>query len=370
MRKSPSSKYLLYLAVVPVYRDACIRHLLEEHGGEVEILAGDRHLDPTVTTGLPEELVGRVKNIALLKRRALLQVGGWRKAIQAEVCVVDLNPRSVTSWTICAIRRLLRRRTLAWGHLHPRAGAQARTAPLRVSLRRLTNGTILYGYDSVVPAQEELPGQPVWVAPNSLYARARLKFDTSKNRRSLLYVGRLEPSKRVELLVDAFAQSDLRSRGYKLDIVGSGSMLGTMQEQVERHDLGDSVRFHGRIDDVNILQGIYSETLISISPGYVGLSLTQSLGFGVPVLYAEDAPHAPEIELKRFGGTRSYLPTTAPALATAMCQWVEELESEPIDGAALAQEIGTYYSAEAMADGLWAALEGKSLEVGPDGWPI
>ncbi|WP_186455479.1 glycosyltransferase family 4 protein [Rhodococcus rhodochrous] len=234
----------------------------------------------------------------------------------------------------------------------------------------MTNGTILYGYDSVVPAQEELPGQPVWVAPNSLYARARLKFDTSKNRRSLLYVGRLEPSKRVELLVDAFAQSDLRSRGYKLDIVGSGSMLGTMQEQVERHDLGDSVRFHGRIDDVNILQGIYSETLISISPGYVGLSLTQSLGFGVPVLYAEDAPHAPEIELKRFGGTRSYLPTTAPALATAMCQWVEELESEPIDGAALAQEIGTYYSAEAMADGLWAALEGKSLEVGPDGWPI
>ena len=103
----------------------------------------------------------------------LVQTGHWVDALRADVCVVDLNPRSLTAWILALVRRLLRRRTLAWGHLYPRAGANARSAPARAMLRRLTSGTILYGYDSVVPARFDLPKKPVWVAPEFTLSAVR-----------------------------------------------------------------------------------------------------------------------------------------------------------------------------------------------------
>lgn len=41
---------------------------------------------------------------------------------------------------------------------------------------------------------------------------------------------------------------------------------------------------------------VYANALVSVSPGYVGLSLTQSLSFGVPMLIAIDEAHVPEID--------------------------------------------------------------------------
>lgn len=370
MKRSAGPRYLMYLAVVPVYRESCMRLLLDAHASDIEVLAGDRHLDPTVTTGLPETLVARVRNVPLLGRRLLLQAGGWRKAVLADVCIVDLNPRSVTAWAICGIRKILNRRTLAWGHLHPRAGSSAPTAPLRILLRKWTSGTILYGYDSVVPARAEIPDQPVWVAPNSLYNAADIQYANHATRRSILYVGRLEEAKNVQILVDAFEKSNLWRCGYTLDIVGSGALEGHLRRRSADLKIENAVRLHGRIDNVGELREIYARALFSVSPGYVGLSLTQSLGFGVPVLYAADAPHAPEIELTRFGGTRSFGPANVDGLARSMSDWANEISNADIDGEYLSKQVRRYYSAESMAAGIWSAVTDTSVEFGADGWPM
>ncbi|WKN59474.1 glycosyltransferase [Rhodococcus opacus] len=362
-------RYVFYLAVVPVYRDACVRVLLKQHGDQVRFYAGEAHLDKTVKTGLAPDLVQRVRNVGILQNRVLIQVGHWREAMRSEVCVIDLNPRSVTAWGLAVARKILRRRTLAWGHLHPRAGASSRSAPVRIFLRRITDGTVLYGYDSVVPARTELPGKPVWVAPNSLYSTVDITAAENNERRRIMYVGRLEEAKNVQILVQAFALSGLSVAGYTLDIVGFGSLEPELIKQTKHFAVDKSVNIHGRIDSVTELSVLYAETAFSVSPGYLGLTLTQSLGFGVPMLYAEDAPHSPEIELKRFGGMRSFSPTSAEGLAAAMRSFVAELDEEPVNSQHLARSVSTYYSAEAMANGLWLALEGERSELGADGWP-
>ncbi|MFD6855985.1 glycosyltransferase [Rhodococcus sp. NPDC060090] len=369
VRESTSGKYVLYLAVVPVYRDACVRELMVRHGEDITIFAGEQHLDRTVRTGLPVDIVQRVKNFGLAGDRVLLQVGNWRDAINAEVTVIDLNPRSLTAWIIAGLRRLVKRRTLAWGHLHPRSGPESRTAPLRVLLRKFTDGTILYGYDSVVPARAELPDIPVWVAPNSLY-RARDIETRDEDRRGILYVGRLEQAKNVHLLVDAFADSKLWCEGMFLQIVGFGSLEEEILRTATLRGIRDHVRFFGKVHDVSALGDIYAETLFSVSPGYVGLSLTQSLGFGVPVLYAQDAPHSPEIELQRFGGMESFTPVSVGGLAKEMVAYTRKLAASPVDRERLSRQVRGTYSAEGMAQGIWDALTNKPSELGPDGWPI
>lgn len=362
------SKYVFYLAVVPIYRKSCLEAVRSSTGKDVTFFAGRSHLDKTVTTGISERHVVQVQNRALLGNRLLLQTGHLRDAICAEVCVVDLNPRSLTAWMLAVVRRLLGKRTLAWGHLYPRAGADSRTAPIRVLLRRLTAGTILYGYDSVVPARVDLPEKPLWVAPNSLYHAGVLRARAAKRSR-ILYVGRLERSKNVQLLIDAFIASALFEQGMTLDIVGFGAEEEGLRRSASDSVAREHIRIHGRIDDVDALEDLYAEALFSVSPGYVGLSMTQSFGFGVPMLYAEDEPHAPEIELTRFGGARCFAPSTSVALSKAMEKFADDLRSDPIDRDHLSDKIRNYYSAERMADGLVRALRNESADLSSDGWP-
>ncbi|WP_369293733.1 glycosyltransferase [Rhodococcus qingshengii] len=137
-------------------------------------------------------------------------------------------------------------------------------------LRRLTSGTILYGYDSVVPARFDLPKKPVWVAPNSLYPRSALQTGTGV-RTKIIYVGRLESAKNVQILTSAFKSSRLWEEGITLDIVGDGSLMGEIQGDIEVLDMKRYIHVHGQIDDIALLSELYSEALHSVSPGYVAL---------------------------------------------------------------------------------------------------
>jgi glycosyltransferase involved in cell wall biosynthesis len=333
--------------------------------GAIALYAGDRHIDETVRTGVTPSFYTGVRN-TVIGSRFLLQTGHWLVVIRACDVILDLNPRSLSSWILLLARRIMRRRTLLWGHLHPRAGVNSKTASLRRAMRRLSDGTVLYGYGSVQTALQELPSNPVWVAPNSLY-RADDIFPVDGQPTRILYVGRLEPAKKVELLVQAFAQSELSNKGIRLTIVGSGSQSASLAEDAERMGIANSVEFLGHIDDRQALQGIYSSAICSVSPGYAGLSLTQSLGFGVRMLVSRDEPHAPEIELARFGGVTYFDTDDATALAQALR--TASASATEADRSVLSAQVATTYSAEAMAIGLIAALDNKVQSLGSDGWP-
>ncbi|MFD9682919.1 glycosyltransferase [Rhodococcus sp. NPDC059969] len=365
-----SSKYSMYLAVIPTYRNPCIEVLREMENDDLCILASDYGLDPTVRTGIDKDFYERVRRIGIFGDKVLLQVGSWRNPLTASVTILDLNPRSLTAWGILALRRIMRRRTLVWGHLHPREGSSSKTAFLRRTMRRLSQGTILYGYASVVPARREIPHQPVWVAPNSLYKRAYINAENvTESRKSIVYVGRLVAEKNVDQLVPAFHRSGLKDKGAVLEIVGFGNASETIERQISDFGLEESVVLHGRIESPVELAEIYARSIMSVSPGYVGLSVTQSLGFGVPMLYPEDAPHAPEIELAVVGPMQSYSPTTEESLAVALRDYFLYLDSNPVSAGEISTKVGELYSAESMASGISAALRGQVVEFDKDGWP-
>ncbi|NSX38682.1 glycosyltransferase family 4 protein [Pseudarthrobacter oxydans] len=365
-RSVPSK--VMYLTVLPFYRQKCIESLLTQAEDRVCIYAGPRQLTASVTTGISPDLYRPLKAFFLFDRVIVLR-DHWADAIRAESLMVDLNPRCASAWAMLAIRKVLGRRTLVWGHLFPRAGAGSWTARLRRFMRSLANGTVLYGFDSVVPARQDLPEQPVWVAPNALYSRDVLGPCISKSApSSVIYVGRLVPEKKVDLLIQGFALAARNIDTARLKIVGQGSDLASLKTLANDLGCGDRISFLGPITETEKLERVYADALCSVSPGYVGLSLTQSLGFGVPMLIADNEPHAPEVELERFGGVLRFTEDDPSSLG-ALLQKVYLKEVEFPSAKELARPIQANYSAESMAMGLLDSLAGTPQDLDDTGWP-
>lgn len=351
---------MLFLAVLPKYRSECIRLVREELGPSLGIFVSPAHLDTSVRTGVPDEFYNEIKIYRLFRGRAFLQWGGMRAAIAAETTVVDLNPRSISAWLILLLRRSMGRRTLVWGHIHPQAGAASTTAGVRANMRRLASGTISYTYRDAEKARADLSDQKVWTAPNSLYLRNQIfpAENQSDSRSDVLYVGRFALAKKVDLLVRGFALAAQSEPRLKLTLVGGGRQEAELRQLVSAFGLQDRVEFPGWIDDLALLRPYYKAAFCTASPGFAGLGLTQSLGFGVPMVVANAEPHSPEIELEDCGGVSYFDSDSAEDLATAILSRWNERGRLPDSDVSLFVKVN--YSAESMADGLLAALENRN----------
>ena len=352
-------KAVVAVAVLPAYRDFFLEEAVQRAsaaGIDIDFCAGDAHIDPTVKTGSHPGLV-RLANVGLMGRKLMYQRGISSAVRGADVVVVDLNPRMLSAWLILLRGRVLGVRTLVWGHILPRKGESAKTVPLRRAMRRLARGVISYTWTDAGRVRTEDPDVPVWVAANGLYPASDLGYADETPRDAILYVGRMEKAKKPELLLEAFAlAADDLPAGTRLVFAGSGSELEPLRQRAEDLAVGDRVEFLGYVGTYDRLKALYESSLMSVSPGYVGLSLTQSLGFGVPMIVADDEPHAPEVELFDESCGRWFTADSATALATAM---VSEAASPRRDRDLLVERVKRRYSSSAMADGFVDALRGR-----------
>jgi len=143
-----------------------------------------------------------------------------------------------------------------------------------------------------------MPGADIVAAPNALYLQAEIvPAMPSTAPRNFICVGRLVPEKKVELLLTAFAiATEELPTDIRLVFVGDGPLRGSLETRAAMLGLADRVVFEGHRGTIDELRPLYRDAIASVSPGYVGLSLIQSIGFGVPMLFARDEPHSPEIE--------------------------------------------------------------------------
>jgi glycosyltransferase involved in cell wall biosynthesis len=347
----------MYLAVLPSYRRECVSLLRSRFGSTLRLFVSPAHLDASVKTGIDPTTYTEVRMRRLLGDRAFMQVGHWWAALSFRTLIIDLNPRSVTAWLLLCSRRLLRRRTLVWGHLYPVRGASSVTAKLRMMMRRAADGTVTYTYSSREAALSDLPGKPVWVAPNSLYPAAQITPAESTHRDSVLYVGRFAAAKKVDLLVRGFAELHRSAPAARLVLVGGGEQEAAIRELVHELGLTESVDLPGWQEGDAVLRPHFARAFCTASPGFAGLGLTQSLGYGIPCAVARNERHSPEIELADTGAVHWFESDNPLALAqTLMDLWRDRQQLPLLDTSA---QVRNLYSAEAMADGLTAALRNE-----------
>lgn len=137
----------------------------------------------------------------------------------------------------------------------------------------------------------------VFVAPNTTSVAEYVESPSGKN--SILFVGTLYKSKGVDKLLRAFHDAisgiDNIECPYTLDIVGKGDEMATLKSLANELGLSDKAIFHGPIYEENQLAILFSKALVCVSPTQAGLTVTKSMGYGVPMVTKRDAITGGEI---------------------------------------------------------------------------
>jgi glycosyltransferase involved in cell wall biosynthesis len=346
-----ASKIAVLQVVVPDYRVSFFDLLFARLESNLEILAGCEDFDPSVRPAGAFADSKRLRNHFLAGRRLLWQAGSLRSLLQADVAVMTLNPRILNVWAILVLRRILGKRTVLWGHAWPRAGQGSGTDRIRHLMRALADGFIVYTETQARELQQRMTGAQILAAPNALFKAVDLApTSSSRSPTNFVCVGRLIGTKKPDLLLRAFllAREQL-SHQCQLIFVGDGPLRLRLEREVAKAEATARVRFRGHVSGVGDLRAIYADALASVSPGYVGLNLIQSLGFGVPMLIARDEPHSPEIEAAVDGTNALFFSSDSEtALASLMITAFRTRESWLSRRRAIADTCSRTYTVDLM----------------------
>jgi glycosyltransferase involved in cell wall biosynthesis len=105
--------------------------------------------------------------------------------------------------------------------------------------------------------------------------------NATPSRGRLLYVGRLEPDKRVGLTLEIARR--LQSDGYSLDVVGTGTLAESLRGEAADLLAAGRVRFHGWQADV---APFFRNAAVLLHPAREGLGYAaiEAMAHGVPVV--------------------------------------------------------------------------------------
>lgn len=218
------------------------------------------------------------------------------------------------------MRRLHRGRpTLLWGHGLGRSWLGNR---IRAKLANRASGVILY-HERLISGMTDsgVDSSKIYVAHNSMAVDRPPSRDPHAELDTFVYVGRLQPRKRLDLLVRAFARlNGLLPRGHSvsLTILGDGEPRAQLGQLAYELGIGDKVRFRPGTFDPIQLRKLYQRAIAYVSPGHVGLGVVQSFGHGVPVVTFDHGGHAPEVNDIVDGWNGLLVPPTIDALADAL----------------------------------------------------
>jgi glycosyltransferase involved in cell wall biosynthesis len=180
-------------------------------------------------------------------------------------------------------------------------------------MRLLANKIIVYTHSQKQELELRMPNKKIYSAPNALYKKNEMLTNNSlKTIKNIIYVGRLTKKKKPLIMVKAFEIALKKlSKNVNLLIIGDGEEKQNIIEYVNNNKIASRVSILGHIGSYSELRELYHSSLVSLSPGYVGLSATQSLGFGVPMLVSRNENHSPEIESIKEGANALFFETNS-----------------------------------------------------------
>ena len=290
-------KLVILQTAIPDYRAEFFKHLRSSLIDKFELYGGDNYFEKSINSDVSIEKI-KAKNHFLLKRKLLFQTGVWSLLFKDVVLVLELNPRILSNWIILILRRLTAKETILWGHAWPRKGPKSKTEWLRNLMRKKANTIIVYTETQRKELQFRMPSKKIYAAPNALMERSKMRAGNFKDEpMNIIYVGRFTSKKKPLFLAKAFGKSLLKlPKNVKLIMVGEGEEKEKVISFIKKNNLEDKIIIKNHISEYEKLKELYDKSFFSISPGYVGLSVTQSFGFGVPILISKNENHSPEIE--------------------------------------------------------------------------
>ncbi|HET7481644.1 MAG TPA: glycosyltransferase family 4 protein [Actinomycetota bacterium] len=140
--------------------------------------------------------------------------------------------------------------------------------------------------------------------------------------RVALYVGRLVPHKRIDILIEAIAAAP----GFRLQIVGEGPDLDRLETCVADQDVEDRVEFLGALDHDEVMKRMLGADVLVSASAYEGLPhvAIEAMACGLPVI---TTPVGGMVEVVVDGDNGRLIHDATPqSFATALRELIEAPE--------------------------------------------
>jgi glycosyltransferase involved in cell wall biosynthesis len=282
--------------VLTTYRAAFFDALAQACQGGLSVCAGlPRPQEAiTVTNRLQFAEFVPVKNIHLLQGSFYLcyQQGltAWLENCSPQAMIAEANPRYLA--TPAAIRWMKRRGkpVLGWG-----LGAPPPGGPLS-GVRQSRRSAFLRPFDALITYSRQgaqdyarlgYPADKIFVAPNAVTARPSMPLPSRPaefdGKPTVLFVGRLQDRKRVDLLLQACAglPDALQPR---LVIVGEGPELSALEALAQT--VYPAAQFPGAKHGTELAAYFFAADLF-VLPGTGGLAVQEAMSYGLPVIMGQ-----------------------------------------------------------------------------------
>lgn len=129
----------------------------------------------------------------------------------------------------------------------------------------------------------------------------RFAVSPEPSSRTILFIGRLDPPKRPDLALRAFARTTATFPDAELLVVGDGVLAGESERLAQELGLGDRVRFLGSRDDVPELLAQAACVLLASDYESSPLAVVEGMAAGLPVVASDAAGIGELVEDGRTG---------------------------------------------------------------------
>jgi glycosyltransferase involved in cell wall biosynthesis len=318
---------------------------LRRRGVDIDVLT----TDADGTGRLPAEVAARREYEGVPVRyaarsRPAWPIGSRELAVALRACRCDLlHIHGLWNRVVWAAAREARRRGIPYV-LSPRGMLQGRSRShhawrkrVAYSLieRRTVTGAALLHATSLHEADDlrrQLPGAAVAVIPNGVELPVMRNGAERDDREpaTILFVGRVHPVKRLDLLVDAFVLTRRRRPEARLVIAGpdEGGLRSVLDARAG--DAAAGIIWTGAVDTAtrdSWLARASALALCSDSESF-GMTVVEAMAAGTPVVVTESCGW----ESVREHGAGVVAPQNAPALAAAFVRMLDDSDGARVMG--------------------------------------
>lgn len=234
---------------------------------------------------------------------------------------------------------------------------------VRAFFMKRASSSVFYTYEALADFLDYgMSEQTMYVGNNTFDVGTRIRSFESPVKNRILFVGSLNKRKENEVLLKAFANvKEQIPSGILLTFIGEGSESESLKSLTEKLELDTEVEFIGKINDPEKLKPFFQEAIVSVSFGQAGLSVLQSLGYGVPFLTKYNAISGGEKSNIKHNANSMFCDDNQRSLEESLIKLCNDIDYSKKLGEAAFKYYSEYCTIENMTQGFLDAIEGTRL---------
>ncbi len=378
-----AEKIALVQTVFPVYRTELLKEIAKRVSSLVLVS------DPETRTTLKKiaDLEGLTSDKTIHQRKTrhhwikgFLWEEGLIRVLLTErptAIILQGSIQFLSSWCVIALFRVLGIKVFLWTH-----GALGSEDFIKMKLRKLmmslSNGVMLYGDHArrILISQGVRP-EKLHTVFNSLsipssWTELRENMTFNESLRSelfpkspyspiIIFVGRVQVEKRLDLILDCVARSIQAGHPLNFLCVGIGDDISRLKPIVKQYGIDNHVNFYGETFNEEEIRALFLQSAVCVSPGSVGLTAIHALSCGVPVItHNRFEIQGPEFEAVCPGVTGDFYTYNDTA---SLFSFVSKWTSQSVDRIATAQKcwriVAEIYSPDKQAERMLTVMRGS-----------